>query len=922
MKKLSKILILSLCIVLSFNCCNKVFKAFPAYDLTVNEGFKNPLGFYDNTPSFSWKLPNGVASQTAYSIVAASSPELLPDRADLWESGKLVSNQNLYVDYEGSILNSRNKVYWQVKYWDDKGHSSGWSEVAQMELGLLSNSDWKGKWIGLSTRKDSIFGSKNTLIHTPQLLRKSFKISKELNSARLYVTAKGVFNTKINGEDVSDAVMSPGWTAYDQHIESLTYDVTDMVKKGENTIGLELASGWHFGRLLWNNSIWGQEGSPKILCQLEIKLRDGSTEIVSSDSSWSGTTQGPIRFAEIYDGEVYDANFEIPGWSTNSFNDKDWALVETAILEDTINIRPKRHYAVKNKMMLETRTILKKDTNRPIFDLEQNMVGVPKLRVPMKKGDTLEVRFSEMLAPDGSFYTDNYRSAKSTDYYIAEKDGHIDWQPKFTFHGFRYVELSGFDSSKEPTKDWVTGVVQYSDFKNNGAFSSSHDKLNQLQSNIVWGLRGNFFDIPTDCPQRDERLGWTGDAQVFAPTSIFNADVHSFWTSWLQTLRNSQFENGGIPFVAPDVLENGAVSSGWGDAAVIIPWDIYMHTGDVNVLVENYEMMKNWVAHHQSTSTDYISFMNSYGDWLQPYQKKENDKRGDTSKRLIGTAFFAHAAHLTSKAASVLNNQEDKTKYQKLYETVSKAFDNEFFDENGSIKGNEGTQTAYLLALYFELLPERKAKEAGKHLIQKIKEADNHLRTGFLGTPLLPKVLDEMGKIDLIYEILMKETYPSWFYSINQGATTIWERWNSYSKTEGYNPESMNSLNHYAYGAIGQWMYERIAGIQPLKPGFETIKVAPIPGGGLTSAKASYESPFGTIVSTWSIEGDVFTLETSIPSNTKALIQLPEKYSDNIFVNGEELGKINNVEPSETDSGPFEIWANPGTYTFTSKRKQ
>lgn len=913
--------ICSLLMLLAFaSSCGEQTGLEQAQELTLNEGFENPFGFYDASPSFSWKLPQFIQNQNAYNIVVASSPELLPEAADLWDSGKVGSDRSLYIPYEGQPLTSRQKIYWQVRYWDNEDKPSNWSDTTLMELGLLQNSDWQAKWIGLDTRKDSIKRKNGVIIHTPQYLRKTFEVKPEIIEAKLYVTAKGVFTGKINGKSISNDVMSPGWTPYQERIESLTYDVTDLMQGGENAIGFQLASGWHFGRLLWNKMIWGQIGSPKILSQLEILYADGSKQIISSDKTWKGTTAGPIRFAEIYDGEIYDANFEMPGWATTDFEGNHWKNVEVAELEDGIQIQPKRHHTVKTKMAMPAKNIIApKNGDGIIFDFEQNLVGVPQLKVPMKKGDTLKVRFSEMLDPDGSFYTDNYRSAESTDYYIAAEDSLIDWHPTFTFHGFQYVELSGFDSSATPHKDWVTGLVQYSDFDKNGTFTSSHDKLNKLQSNINWGLRGNFFDIPTDCPQRDERLGWTGDAQVIAPTSIFNNDVHSFWASWLQSVRESQYENGGIPFVVPDAVENNRVSAGWGDASVIIPWDIYERTGDITVLEENYQMMKNWVNYHQSQSEDNISPMkDSFGDWLQPFQAKESNKRGDTAKKLIGTAFFAHSAHLTSKAAEVLGLREQKEKYHNLYQTIANTFEQEFFDEDGKIKNSKATQTAYLLALDFELLSATNKSKAEKHLLDKIEEADNHLRTGFLGTPLLPRVLDAMGETDLMYQILLKETYPSWFYSINQGATTMWERWNSYSKLEGYNPESMNSLNHYAYGAVGEWMYERIAGIQPLEPGYKKIRIAPLPGGGLTSAEATYDSPYGKIKSAWKIEGGTFQLEAVVPPNTSALISVPFSSKETIIINGKTIEEVENIKMVEGTEDAMKFEVTPGVYQIKS----
>lgn len=897
-------------------------KIEPPQRLSVSENFENPIGFYYDSPTFSWKLPvsSQVKHQTAYQIIAATESELLPDTADLWDSGKQQSDASIQINYKGKRLSSRDKVYWQVRFWDQKDQVSEWSTISSFELGLLNNTDWKAKWTGLDTAKDSIKGVRNFLMHRPQYLRKEFDLSSEILDARLYITAKGVFDVHLNGENVSDDVMPPGWTPYNKRIETITYDVTDFLAKGQNTLAVELASGWHSGRISRGKSVYDNFASPKILSQLEIDLKDGSTVTIISDESWKGTTNGPIRLAGIYDGETYDANLEMSKWATNGFNDSTWQSVETEPLDAEVLLTPKRHHTVKQKIILDAKEIASKTDSTVIYDFKQNMVGVPLVTVPMKKGDTLKIRFSEMLDPDGSFYTDNYRSALSMNYYIASEDKTISWSPKFTFHGFQYAELSGYDPSTAPSLDWIKGLVQYSDFETQGTFTSSHEKLNQLQSNIQWGLRGNFFDVPTDCPQRDERLGWTGDAQVIAPTSMFNADVHSFWTAWLQSMRETQSEHadGLVPFIIPDVLQNNRASSGWGDAAVIIPWDIYNYTGDIKVLEENYDMAKKWVGFHQTQAQDFISNMNTFGDWLQPYEEAGN-KRGDTPKKLINTAYFAHAAHLTAKMARVLNKPTDAKKYNKLFTKVAKAFETEFFDADGRIKDEKGTQTGYLLALGFDLLKAETRKKAEQYLLQEIEKADFHLRTGFLGTPLLPKVLDAMGETDLMYSILFKETYPSWFYSINQGATTMWERWNSYSAIEGYNPQSMNSLNHYAYGAIGQWMYERIAGIAPLEPGYKKIKIAPQPRAPLDSASASLETPYGKVTSAWNISKNTFELNTTIPPNTTAQILIPGDIANDLLLNGKVIRNDNNITIIKTGKNSFELLVQPGSYSFKTK---
>ncbi|TNJ44971.1 family 78 glycoside hydrolase catalytic domain [Tamlana fucoidanivorans] len=910
----------------AFSFINKNIQA--PHSLTLSEGFNNPIGFYDSSPTFSWKLPvsENIKSQSAYRIVVATSEDLLPNHADLWDSKKQNSSQSTFVKYQGKALESRQKVYWQVRFWNQDENASDWSETNVFELGLLNNADWNAQWAGLDTAKDSIKGVRNFLMHRPQYLRKDFELTSDVASARLYITAKGVFDVYLNGKDVSDDVMTPGWTPYNHRIETLTYDVSEFLTSGKNALAVELASGWHSGRISRRTALYDNFESPKILCQLEIIMKDGSKQTIISDESWKGTTNGPIRLAGIYDGEVYDANFEMPNWNAVAFDYSNWEFVEVEALAKNVKLAPKRHYTVKNQIVLNDVEIVSVKENTAVFNMKQNIVGVPKIKVPMKKGDTLKIRFSEMLLNDGTFYTINYRSAHSTDYYIAAKDGVVEYVPKFTFHGFQFIELNGYDKNAKPDVSWVQGIAQHSNFQINGTFTSSHDKLNQLQSNITWGLRDNFFDIPTDCPQRDERLGWTGDAQVIAPTAMFNYDTHAFWMAWLQSLRENQSEHsdGMVPFIVPDVLQNKKGSPGWGDAVVIIPWSIYNSTGDKSVLEENYKAAKKWIGYYKSKIEDkaLIPKMASFGDWLQPFPSKKgkSGNSGDTSKELIITAYFAHSSHLISKMAGVLGYNEDVKEFYNLYKSISKVFESTFFDNNGKVKNGKETQTSYLLAIYFDLLkPENKLK-AKKHLLEEIKNTDYHLGTGFLGTPILPKVLDNMGEIDLMYKILFKETYPSWFYSINQGATTMWERWNSFSISGGYNAQSMNSLNHYAYGAIGQWMYERIAGLAPLEPGYKKIRIAPLPNTEfLTSASATVNTPYGKASSSWTIENGTFYLKAIIPPNTSAQISIPYGNEAGLHVNGTVYKEFSDVQHSNTDKTSITILVEPGTYNIQTK---
>jgi len=885
-------------------------------NLTVSEQFKNPKGFYDAKPSFSWKLPQGVQTQMAYRIVAASSADLLPNKADVWNSGKIESDQSLYVKYAGSELTSRQKVYWQIQFWDENGKKSAWSEVAHFELGLLKNADWQGQWISIPHDQLVEKDYRNSLLFPAQYFRKEIVLEKPINQARLYVTAKGVYEAYINGEKVGDDILPPGWVPYREYIPTLTYDVTDMLKEGKNTIAFAVAEGWYAGKIYLRGRKKKHGQTPSLLCQLELEQGDEKTVIVS-DEDWKVTKDGPIRVAKIYDGETYNAHYELGEWDQNDYDDSQWHKAQTTALDTAVLLQPKRFETVKNREVLEVKSIHQPSENVAVFNMGQNNVGVPVVKVPMKKGDTLRIRFAEMLDLDSTIYTTNYRSAKSTDYYIATTDGTIEYTPTFTFHGYQYVELSGYAQGEKPQKDWVKSLVQYSNFEQNGTFTSSHAKLNQLQSNISWGMKGNFLDIPTDCPQRDERLGWTGDAQIIAPTSMFHNDMYAFWAGWLQSMRYEQFPDGGIPWVIPNNLGKRH-SAGWADAIVIIPWELYFRTGDTGVLEENYAAMVKWVNYCTTHAVDHTPDIKSFGDWLQP-QTESGHAAGDVSKELIKMAYYAHSVDLLSKSAKALGKTQEAEHYNLLLDSIKTAFEQRWFDADGHANHKVETQTHYLVALEFDLLSKPMAAKAMNHLVRLIGECDNHLRTGFLGTPILPLVLDKAGEYDLMYDILFKETYPSWFYSINNGATTMWERWDSYTKKDGFHKDGMNSFNHYAYGAIGRWMYERIAGIKPTKVAYKEIEFAPVPGGPLTSASASYNSPYGLVSSSWEITESTMVLSITVPPNTSGKVVLPNHGKAEVLLNGKALSSDKGVKIIEIMDKGVLADVVPGSYTFESK---
>lgn len=881
------------CLVLLLGACQPAQLPGPG-TLTISEGFENPLGFYDATPTFSWQLP-AFEEQSAYEIEVTSS-----DGDVLWSSGLVDSNASVGVPYAGPKPKSRQRLKWRVRYQSASGELSAWSEAASVEYGLLNNEDWKGKWVGAAVPTDTTeFGLPR---FRPQTLSKTFTIEKSPKAARLYITAKGVFRAELNGQRIGNDEMTPGYTPYQSRIETLTYDVTDLLKKGENELTATLSEGWYAGRIGFMPRQWTNAEPPQLLAQLET---DGKVLVVT-DESWQTQPATSLTYSSIYDGESFSEL--APGQPATP--------VLTEPLDPDVLLQPKRHAPVHNSMTLPTQTMTSVKDGATIFDLGQNMVGVPRLQVPMRGGDTLRVRFAEMLDTDGDVYTRNYRSARSTDFYVAAEDGPIDWTPSFTFHGFRYVELSGYSPEATPAKDWVAGKVLHSDFSMAGTFTSSHPKLNQLQQNIKWGLRGNFLDIPTDCPQRDERLGWTGDAQVFAPTSLFLTHTHAFWNAWLQSMREEQLENGVIPFIIPNINVNRS-SAGWGDAATIIPWEVYQRTGDTTVLQENYAMMRRWVDYYASEAKDYLVNIKSFGDWLQPYPVTGNN-RGDTPQEYITTAYFARSADLCGRAAQVLGKVEEAKELEALHQSIKAALVAAYFDDAGRITDDRETQTGYLLALGFDLLPEELAPLAANHLVRKIEEADGHLRTGFLGTPLLAPVLDRYGYDELAYELLFRETYPSWFYSINQGATTMWERWNSYSIEDGFNPGGMNSFNHYAYGAIGQWMYERIAGIAPAAPGYREINFAPVIHPPLTSAAATHESPYGLISSSWSVSDDNLTWEVTVPANSTGLLTVPAGFTAYAV-----LSRVSEGDSASTAAqleGDKEVQLTPGKYRVTGTR--
>jgi len=803
-------------------------------------------------------------------------------------------------------------------------YEDGTVETFKLDESLKAYNVWRGdtewtepgydtsEWVNLRAIAkwgDGPFGKPaagQLILPPPPYLRKEFKLDKPIKQALLYSSALGIFETNINGKRVGNEYYKPGWTDYPTRVYYFTHDVTEMLKKGNNAIGTLLGDGWYAGHIGFgfNREQYGK--NPRYISQLEVTYTDGTSERIVSDGSWKAN-YGPVIEADWMMGETYDANKELTGWDKTGFEDSNWAKVAT---QD--KIETKHFEAFPGVPVRLTEEVPAKSINEPakgvyVFDLEQNFAGIARLKVKGKKGQKITMKFAEVLKPDGNIYTDNLRSARCTDSYTCKGEGTEIWQPMFTSHGFRYVEITGLES--KPGLDMATGLVVNSDTDVAGKFECSNSMVNQLYSNIHWGQRSNFIDIPTDCPQRDERLGWTGDAQIFVRTATYNMDTSEFFTKWLIDLDDAQGEEGDFPDVAPRKCVESGGTAAWGDAGVICPWTVHHVYGDDRLAIRHYESMKKWIEYCEKNSENLLRPDKGFGDWVSIDSY--------TPKDVIGTAYFAYSTKLLSKIAYNVGFLEDGQKYEGLFNKIKKAFNDAYVKEDGTIKGE--TQTCYAMALAFDLLSDENRIKAGKHLYERVKAKNWHLSTGFVGLSYLLPSLVETGNLDIAYKLLLNDTFPSWGYSIKNGATTIWERWDGWTEEKGFQTPGMNSFNHYSFGAVGRWMMGTVAGIDTVGNGFKKIIIKPRPGGKLSYVKASYDSINGVIKSAWKIEGGKFKFDVTIPANTTAVVYVPtvkiakeadiEKiYSDKEFV---KFIKI------EDGFAVFEVGS--GDYSFKSK---
>lgn len=859
----------------------------------------NPLGIDVAKPRLSWELQSDTngQKQTAYQIQAASSlAGLQRGRADLWDSGQIDSNATCHIEYKGKPLTSGQTAWWRVRVWDKDGNGTE-SDIASWEMGLVRKNDWQAEWIGHRQV------TTDALSPAP-LFRRAFNARKQVKRARLYATARGIYEFYVNGQRAGDAIFPPGWTDYRIRIQYQTYDVTSMMQSGENVIGAWLGTGWYAGHIGFTGQSRHYGAEPMLLAQLHLEYADGSKEIILTDEQWK-TSNGPILYSDFLAGEFYDSRKELIGWNDVNYDDSTWQAVFTAPRDNTALVadcsQPAR--AIER---LKPFTVKPLDSNTQIVDMGQNMVGWVRLGLRGKAGTKIQLRYAEMLNKDGSIYTESLRSAKATDTYIVKGGPRETFEPRFTFHGFRYVEVTGYPG---PLKSGdITGIVVHSDTPKVGSFECSHPMVNQLQRNIEWSQRGNYLSVPTDCPQRDERMGWLGDAGLFIRTASHNMDVAAFFTKWMQDIEDAQSPEGGFPDVAPRVVDPMDGAPAWGDAGIIIPWVMYRQYGDTRIIRKHWDAMAKWMGYLAEANPNYLRINrlnNNFGDWLAI--------AADTPKDVLATAYWAYDVLVMSKMAAAVGKRSETKHFAELFERIRSAFLTTYVDGDGKIKGD--TQTGYVLALHFQLLPTDEMRgRAVQHLLNAIRVKREHLSTGIVGVSALLPVLSESCNTSTAYKLLLNDTFPSWGHSIKHGATTIWERWDGWTAENGFQSPAMNSFNHYALGSVGEWLYRYLAGIDldPDVPGYERLLIRPRIRDGIMHAGAELRSIRGKICSAWEVKDGTVTLKLTLPPNTTAQVMLPNG-------NGRVNGLSEGATLVGTDDGTAVLEVDSGSYVFRSK---
>ncbi|MGH3392043.1 MAG: family 78 glycoside hydrolase catalytic domain [Actinomadura sp.] len=823
----------------------------------------NPLGIGETAPRLSWIITTGIRGwrQQAYEIELSGGTS----------TGRIESPESVLVPWPGTELGSREQRAARVRVHGRDGTASAWSPWSWAETGLLDPADWRA---GAVAPARDLLGPPDG---PAPLLRRDFSLRAPVAQARLYVTAHGLYDIEINGTPVGEDVLAPGWTSYDHRLRYRTYDVTELVCEGGNAIGAMLADGWYRGRIGFGggrSAVYGDRTA--LIAQLEIAYTDGTTDLVITDGDWR-CAPGPVTAAGLYDGEKYDARLLPPGWSDPGFDAASW-LPAQVLDHDPAGLVAPTGPPVRRVETLNPVEVLTGPGGETILDFGQNVSGRLRIRVQGPAGHLVSLRHAEVL-DGGALGVRPLRAATAHDTYTLRGGAEPEeWEPRFTIHGFRYAQIDGWPGHLDPSD--VHAVVCHTDLRRTGDFSCSDPLLTRLHENVVWSMRGNFVDIPTDCPQRDERLGWTGDIQVFSPTAAFLYDCAGMLGSWLADLAAEQAELGSVPLYVPWVDLGPPTTTepmaAWGDAAVVLPWTLYQRTGDLDLLRRQYPSMTAWVDQIAEPAGE--SFLwdtgPQLGDWLDPTAPLDRPSETATDPSLVATAYLAHSSRLVAEAAELLSRAEDGRRYRELAGRVRAAFDAAYVSPEGKMSSD--SQTAYALALRFGLIDgEERRAHAGRRLVELVRANGHRIGTGFVGTPLICDALTEAGAVDDAYRLLLQTDCPSWLYAVTMGATTIWERWDSLLPDGGINPGEMTSFNHYAFGAVADWMHRTVAGLAPAAPGYRRILVRPRPGGGLTRARATHTTPYGPAEVSWERTSEQLTLQVLVPPNTTAMVHLP-----------------------------------------------
>ncbi len=818
---------------------------------------KNPIGLDVKKPRFSWKLISEKQNclQEAYQIriVETDSGKCV------WDTDKVLSDQSVLVEYAGESLQSETAYQVSVHVWDNQVEEA--EAVCTFETGLLHPETMEASWITSGFAEEE---------KACPVFFKDIVLSGKVKKARIYATALGLYQINLDGKKVGEDFFTPGWTSYHHRIQVQTYNVTEMLDEDSARMEIIVADGWYkgpFGFTLRPN-IYGDKTAA--LAELHITYEDGTKEIVKTDADWKVTT-GAIRESQIYFGEIIDSTF--------AASEKDSKAVQILEQDKSILIGQEGE-PVQITCRTEAKELIVTPKGELVLDFGQNMSGFVEVHVPGtagcgEAGQKIVVYHAEVLDKDGNFYPETLRQATSVDTYICNGEEQI-FRPHFTFHGFRYIRLEGIEKDAIDLKNFIACTL-HTNMELTGNFTCSDERVNQLWHNVQWGMRSNFLDIPTDCPQRDERLGWTGDAQIFAPTASFHMNTALFFEKWLHDLKAEQTKEWGVPHVIPNILGDQASASAWSDVAAIVPWVVYETFGDKRVLEDQFDSMKGWVDYITEHCGENGLWQSGfqYGDWLALDKEESADRTGATDKYLVANAYYAYSCECVIKAAEALGKTEEAEKYGTLYKKIVDLFNEEYITRTGRMVSE--TQTGCILALHFRLAEKKYRGRILEALKTNIENHKNHLATGFVGTPYACLTLSDYGEHDLAGTIFLQDDYPSWLYAVKMGATTIWERWNSIMPDGTFDESGMNSLNHYSYGSIAEWMVKKVAGINLVEPGYKKFYVKPMFIKGITNVEATYESVYGMIKSAWKCENKVITVDVTVPANTTADIYLPEK---------------------------------------------